>query len=95
MSDPALSQQITQMHGDLAGRLELDKRLRVVEVGQAKQDAEISSLAAEQRQTRAEVLAAIAELKPGRTTWPQVVSALIAAAALLIAIVKSIPAPPV
>lgn len=63
MADPTLS----EVHADLVGRLEQDKRLRLVEQQQAAAMVAIAALPAmEQR-----LAAGIADLKP-KSPWPAV-----------------------
>lgn len=73
MSDPARIHEptLSQVHTDLVGRLDHDKRIRDLEAGQAATVTQLSGISGELRgvredgkATRAELLAAIRENRP-------------------------------
>lgn len=91
MPEPTLS----DVHADLVGRLEQDKRLRALEQAQAAAGAdmravkdELSHMRAEAKEDKAELLAAIRENKPA-SPWPAV-SAMAAVLGLMLILAAAI-----
>lgn len=84
MPEPTLS----EVHADLAARLELDKRLRGVEMGQSSMEATVNSLMTELPRMEVRLVAAIQDAKP-KSPWPAV-SALAAVCALFLVIAAAI-----
>lgn len=79
-AEPTLS----QVRDDLVGHLNLDARVRGVEIKQAEQGTALTSLTHEVRTSKMDILAAIADTKP-KPIWPAV-SALCGVMVVLMAL---------
>lgn len=79
MADPTLS----DVHADLVGRLEQDKRLRIVEQQQAAMTTAIAELPRMEQRLKD----AIAELKP-KSPWPAVaaITSIVSVALVIVAV---------
>lgn len=90
MPEPSLS----DVHADLVGRFEHDKRLRLVEQGQARTEAVIADLPRMEERimvaiagVSAEVRRVDAEASTPRP-WPAIVSAIVASVAMVLLVAE-------
>ncbi|WP_374457706.1 hypothetical protein [Nocardioides sp.] len=92
-SEPTLG----QVRDELKADLKIDERVRAVEIEQAVTRTAIDGLShrvdrslQEAKESRAEILAAIEAAKPPKTSWPAVLSAIVAAIALLLVLAQAL-----
>lgn len=90
MNEPTLS----DVHADLVGRFEHDKRLRLVEQGQARTEAIIADLPRMEERLMVAIAGVSSEVRrvddeaTAPRPWPAIVSALIASVALILMIAE-------
>lgn len=99
---PTPEPSLGQVRDELKADLQLDQRVRAVEIEQAVTRTSIDGMrhqvaaveegqrAARQeaKESRAEILAAIEAVKPPKTSWPAVLSSVVAAVALLLVLAE-------